>query len=80
MYENDQKYSKKAKGNRLKTWSTYNEIWLSMILNKENVIIDTFLDELHLHDKPTNHFDIFSEKYFIYICFFKKRKIRKSYF
>ena len=45
-----------------------------MILNKENVIIDTFLDELHLHDKPTNHFDIFFREIFHIHVFSKNAK------
>ena len=48
-----------------------------MISNKENVIIDTFLDELHLHDKPTNHFDIFFREIFHIHMFFQKTQNQK---
>ena len=74
MYENDQQYFKKAKGNCSKTRSTHNEVRLLIVLNKQNVVIDIFLKKAHLYDKLINLFDIFVfEKHFIYIFFFKKR-------
>jgi hypothetical protein len=43
------------------------------------VVIDIFLKEEHLCDKLMNYFDIFFEKHFLYILFFKKRKMKKAY-
>ena len=72
MYENNPECSKKREGNCSKTKSGHNEVWLSIVLNKENVIIDTFSKEAHLYDKLTNHWYIFFSGHILHTYFFVK--------